>query len=136
MTGLDEARPLRIVLQGAAELLNAGRERVVADRGSAPHRGEQILFRHRIAGASDERAEHARRLGREPDLLVPRPQPAGRGLKLKRSETDAFLHGCPLLTWSPGPAVPRSAASRRRPPTQDERPEPAASRRLRGWCES
>ena len=87
---LDVARPARIVRERAAQLLDAGDERRVADRGLGPHRGEQLILGDHLAGPLGEEGQQRERLGREPDLARAGHQSAAR------VETIASEGKCPI----------------------------------------
>jgi hypothetical protein len=99
VSGFDIARLFRIVSQGPAQLLNAGREGIIAHDHVAPHGGEQVLLAHGMTRALDQQAQHLGRLAGELDLNLPGPQPTRRGLEGIAAEADpatcGFRHGAP-----------------------------------------
>ena len=62
---LDEPRRTRIVLERLSQLLNAGRQRGVADGCVRPDRSKQLFLGDDLLGSLDERAQHRERLRRD-----------------------------------------------------------------------
>ena len=130
---LDEARLLRIVFERPAQLLDARRERIVADGRAAPDRGEQAAFRDRLSGVHDELLQHAGRLRRQPDLGRAAPQTSGPGLEPIAVEADARVPSRSLSPPRPAYARGASAAgSWRAPPAERHQPRIVAALRRTG----
>ncbi len=89
MPRLDEARPLRVVPERPAQLLDARGERVVAHRGARPDRLEQVLLGHQLARARDQDLQHCGGLRGEAELLAAGPEASGVELEPVRAEFDA-----------------------------------------------
>lgn len=73
MTRFDETRLPGVIVERPAQLLDARRQRIVADGGAVPHRREQIVFRDRPAGMRHQRLQHVGGFWRESDLSVAGP---------------------------------------------------------------
>jgi hypothetical protein len=73
MSGLDELRLPRVVAKGTPQLLDARRQRIVADIGAPPDRLEETFLGHDGSGLRHEKAEDGGRFGCEVDLacIVP-----------------------------------------------------------------
>src|SRR4051812_41918662 len=102
MPRLDELGLLRVVAERLAQLLDARDQRVVAHDRAAPDFAKQLVLAHRLAGARDEQAEHARGLGRELDLALAGPQSRGRGLEAEAGESQWCVHVPANSRNSPG----------------------------------
>src|SRR5262245_3571123 len=71
---LGEARLPRIVVEGAAQFLDARRQRVVAHGSSVPDCREEVLLRDRLSSMPHELFQHGGRLWRQPDFVRTGPQ--------------------------------------------------------------
>jgi hypothetical protein len=56
----DEPRILGIVAQRLTQLADASRQHIVTDKTLRPHRRQQRLLAHYLAGAREEEIEHRR----------------------------------------------------------------------------
>ena len=54
----NEPRPPGVIAQGLPQFRNTVRQHAVADRHLRPHRLEQRLFRHQLAGLCDQVLQH------------------------------------------------------------------------------
>ena len=70
MRGLDEARLMRIVTEGLAELADGALQHRVAHEHVGPDGAEQFLLRHEPAGLPGEELEQRKGLWRQRDTLV------------------------------------------------------------------
>jgi hypothetical protein len=102
MARLDEAGLFRVVGERAPQLLDARRERVVADSRIAPDRREQVLLGHRLPCVRDKHLQHRRRLRRQTDLACAGPESAGPHVETIAAETDVLLQLPFLPEVSPG----------------------------------
>ena len=89
MSRFDEAWLLGIVRKGPAQLLDAGRERIITYDGPVPHRGEQLFLANRLSGMRHQRLEHRRSLRRELDLPFAGQQ--APGFEIEPIATEANL---------------------------------------------
>src|SRR5262249_43237491 len=115
---LDVPRPSRVVGERPSQLLDAGVQGVVADRGAVPDRREKLLARDGAPAFRDELPQHGGRLGRETNLLLSRPEPSGRRLEAERAEAKYLFHwsarrslGCGSLHRKPSEIPPDSRDS-------------------------
>src|SRR6187397_2841846 len=92
MSRLDVARFSRIIAERLAQFLDARRQRVVANDAVAPHRGEQVMFGYRFAGARDKHRENRRSLRRELDFALTGPESLRQRLESKTIEGDLIVH--------------------------------------------
>ena len=92
MPRFDEAWLLGIIRKCLAQLLDAGRERVITDEGPVPHRGEQLFLADRLSGMRHQRLEHRRSLRREFDLPFAGPQAPGFEIEPMTTEANTLLH--------------------------------------------
>jgi hypothetical protein len=92
MARLDELRPLRVVIQHAAQFLNTRRQRVVGHRDVTPHGRKQVGLRHGRARVRDEQLQDLRGLGRQAHFLAAEPQLARVGVEAVLAEADARGH--------------------------------------------
>ena len=90
MQRLDVARLAGIVLERAAQFLNAGHQRGIADRRFRPDRGEQLVLGDHVTGALGEERQQRERLGGELDLT-----PAG-GQSGARLQAITAERKCPI----------------------------------------
>jgi hypothetical protein len=95
----NEPRPLGIIAQGLPQFRNTVRQHPLAHHGLGPHRLEQGLFRHQLAGLRHQALQHLAGFARQGEHA--RAPAELRIVRLKLIGTKAndliFLHFWPLL---------------------------------------
>src|SRR5262245_51916098 len=110
--GLDEARAPGIIGERASELLDACRERRVADDRVPPYRPEQLGARDGLPGSLDQHRQHGGRPGCELDLARAGPELPGPWIEAVTTEANFSSHDQSVAGAS-GPSVeacPRRAS--------------------------
>jgi hypothetical protein len=67
MCGLDVAGSSGAIVQGFAQLTHDIFQNRIADEGLWPHRIQDLLFRHKLTAAFDQKFEHAKGFGTQRD---------------------------------------------------------------------
>jgi hypothetical protein len=115
--GLDGGGAAGIVAHGPAQLLDARRERVVADRHAAPNAGEQLLFGDDLRRVHGQHVQHGGSARRQLDLGSIAPKLAGAPIEAERAERVSPLRGhVPNASEFPGilPELRQDFPNRRR----------------------
>jgi hypothetical protein len=93
VTGLDVARAAGVVGERAAQLLDAGRQRIVTDRATAPHAIEELLLGDDLLRAFCQRAEHGGGARRQLDHAAVAAELAAARVEPNLAEGELPIHG-------------------------------------------
>jgi hypothetical protein len=78
----NAARPLGIITQGLPQFRNTVRQHPLAHHRLRPHRLEQRVFRHQLAGVRDQVLQHLTGFARQGEHALPPAELGVVGLKL------------------------------------------------------
>ena len=92
MSGLDEARVLRVVSERLTQFLDARCEHVVTDCRITPDGREQIFPRNRLCSARDQQLQDRGGLRGESDLSLAGPEPSARRVETMATEANVLSH--------------------------------------------